>query len=630
MVREKCILQASPLKSKRETLQEFKKAKNIKVIRYKDNLYFKENITKLKRSDLKFNKDFTSRMTPDNQSPNVSRIEIKGDQIMNNASLNMTRSNLDIKIDDLQNGLTPSAREGFYKDNLKKSVKFSTVYTGSIDEDNIVYGTQNSANNNAQSKMRRSSGTKIIEILTDSKNGKTQHKKKFSVQKLDRKAKLKMGKRNQINAINMEGSSKNIENSIESEQELSKEMTNNEYYSSLQNDFQRVIDLCNAVSYKLNVCYEMVEKDPVAMQRIVDQLFRQMGVQKYYLEDYLQLSQNSNNPLGFKKLRIEKIKLGKYNKVKRTNAKTQNGDFENLNESKSNSSNIVISNANVKESIQGNKLSQFQFPAQRESRMKQSQRKKRIATSQSPLRKSIYQAQNVRKKELLSSKKKLLEQQQQREEILSMPHFFSIIYYQAKYHKCSFKKFLVLAQALTGYGKQTSAENVRSAFKNLGIKLIAKTIMLREIILFSSILTEFIMDIKKNYIGKSKYHIHNLIELIQKNDFRLSEHLSKQVIQSKARKKRLKVDRWNFNYLVDIVFEKDPKNIMDSLHKIEYDLRTKFKVSNDKKKLNINHRKLLESLKAQLREKKKQNDQTMVVWKKRKKNGFEYSYKFDK
>jgi hypothetical protein len=73
---------------------------------------------------------------------------------------------------------------------------------------------------------------------------------------------------------------------------------------------------------------------------------------------------------------------------------------------------------------------------------------------------------------------------------------------------------------------------------------------------------------------------------------------------------------------MEIVFERDKRNVLEMMNKIEYDLRTKIKVSNDKKRLNSNHRKLLDSMKMKLKEKKKTHDKTMVVWKKRKKNGW--------
>jgi hypothetical protein len=67
------------------------------------------------------------------------------------------------------------------------------------------------------------------------------------------------------------------------------------------NDFQKVLELCNGVSSKLMICFDIVEKDMPNMQRLINKLFKRISVQKYELHDFLQLESQPNNPLGFKK-----------------------------------------------------------------------------------------------------------------------------------------------------------------------------------------------------------------------------------------------------------------------------------------------------------------------------------------
>jgi vacuolar-type H+-ATPase subunit I/STV1 len=117
--------------------------------------------------------------------------------------------------------------------------------------------------------------------------------------------------------------------------------------------------------------------------------------------------------------------------------------------------------------------------------------------------------------------------------------------------------------------------------------------MLRELIIFSSVLTDFIMNIKKNSIGKSKHLMDNLIEIIDKNEFRLTRHINERLKNYPEISAKEKLKRWNFNNLIELVNEKDHKNVLDLVHKIEYDSKTKIKLTQDKKKLNMSNRRLL-------------------------------------
>lgn len=65
-------------------------------------------------------------------------------------------------------------------------------------------------------------------------------------------------------------------------------------------EVEKSIDLCRNLSHNLNICYNMVNRSPTEMQRVIKKLFLKMGDQKYLLEDYLHIQFSKTDPFGFR------------------------------------------------------------------------------------------------------------------------------------------------------------------------------------------------------------------------------------------------------------------------------------------------------------------------------------------
>jgi hypothetical protein len=75
------VFEANPLASKKATLSEFKQNKSVKVIKYKDRLYFKENIASKEIIDPDFSVK-SSVPNPHVYGPGETGFEARANRIM--------------------------------------------------------------------------------------------------------------------------------------------------------------------------------------------------------------------------------------------------------------------------------------------------------------------------------------------------------------------------------------------------------------------------------------------------------------------------------------------------------------------------------------------------------------------
>lgn len=105
--------------------------------------------------------------------------------------------------------------------------------------------------------------------------------------------------------------------------------------------------------------------------------------------------------------------------------------------------------------------------------------------------------------------------------------------------------------------------------------------MLKELVVFTSYLGEFVMQIKQHEAKKSYRMIMNLVSFIDSNDFRLSKQIDEEFKDLKPAEAKEKLERWNFNNMTYLLDQNRSKNIIELIREMEYDSRSKFKLSQD-------------------------------------------------
>ena len=363
-------------------------------------------------------------------------------------------------------------------------------------------------------------------------------------------------------------------------------------------ELERAIDLCKNLSQNLNICYNMVNRQPTEMQRILKKLFAKMGDQKYHLEDYLHIQFSKMDPFGFRtKKPFEKV--AKLESSKKSPSRVQKGQIK-PNESPS---------INPK----ATQSTQFKFP----QNFQDDQSKLGLTNSlTSPGKRATisFNRHSMMKQILLEREIRSMDEKE-RVQVLSMPYLFVMLYCHQQHN---FNKMLELAQRIPIDGRRNMIpEGIIRAFQMINIDLAVRANILKELVVFTSYLGEFIMQIKQHEAKKSYKMIMNIVSFIDSKDFRQSKQIDEEFKNLKPSECQEKLERWNFNNMTYLLDQNRSKNIIELIKEMEYDSRSKFKINQDSQRINLEHRKFMDKLLARLKENQESHENTMVVLKQR-------------